>query len=174
MNNLKNKFGEEYCGLKELPPYERAEVIADAMFKGITDEAGKPLIQHLQIVSGDQETEEGRIVGLLHCLLEKTQSTPFELAEIGYGEEIYSAISTLTKTEGLSYSEYIDRIINSNDELAIRVKEADIRNNLDPRRLNLLPEKVAEELIEKYSEPHQRILNKIGEIENDRHQTSQR
>ena len=168
-------FGREgFEELKEFPPYERAETIVEKMFRGITDKEGKPYLNHLFFVSDQMESEEGKIVGLLHDLIEDTGATLPELQYIGFSETVLSALILLTKTSVVSYEDYIDNIINSNNELAIKVKEADMRNNLDPRRLNNLPAGQAEYFIQKYSEPYQRLKNKKEELENDRYKTNKR
>ena len=174
MNNLRNKFKEDFSKLKDLPDYERAEIIAEEMFKNVYDKEGKPYINHLRFVSEQLETEEGKIVGLLHDLIEDTDTTLLELQEVGFKDRILYALVLLTKVKGTPYSEYIDKILFSNDEIAIRVKEADMRNNMDPRRLNNLPEDKAEYFIQKYTEPYNKLKNKIGEMENDRHKVNTR
>lgn len=174
MNNLRNKFKDNYSKLKDLPDYERAEIIAEEMFKGVKDKEGKPYIEHLRFVSEAQPTEEGKIVGLLHDLIEDTNTTLLELQEVGYSDKILYSLVLLTKVKGISYSEYIDKILASGDEIAIRVKEADMRNNMDPERIARLTPEYQEKFKQKYPPQYERIKEKIGEIENDRHKTHQR
>lgn len=174
MNNLRNKFKDNYSKLKDLPDYERAEIIAEEMFKGVKDKEGKPYIEHLRFVSEQLETEEGKIVGLLHDLIEDTDTTLLELQEVGYSDKILYSLVLLTKVKGTPYSEYIDKILASGDEVAIRVKEADMRNNMDPERIARLTPEYQEKFKQKYPQQYERIKKRIGEIENDRHKTHQR
>ena len=174
MNNLRSRFKDNFDDLKELPDYERAEVIVEEMFKGIKDKEGAPYIEHLRFVSDAQPTENGKIVGLLHDLIEDTDTSVLELQQVGFSDRILYSLLLLSKIKGTPYPEYIDKIILSNDEVAIRVKEADMRNNMDPERLANLSPGDRQHFIEKYTEPYQRILRKIEELENDRYQTDKR
>lgn len=174
MNNLRNKFKEDYGKLKDLPDYERAEVIAEEMFKGVKDKEGRPYIEHLRFVSEQLPTETGKIVGLLHDLIEDTDTTVLELQEVGFSDRILYSLMLLSKIKGTPYSEYIDRIILSNDEIAIRVKEADMRNNMDPVRIAKLSPEYQEKFRLKYPPQYEKLKIKIGEMENDRHQVNTR
>ena len=169
MNNLRNKFKGKFDQLKEKSDYERAEKIAEAMFDGAEDKEGKPYIDHLRFVSEQLESEEGKIVGLLHDLIEDTDTTLLELQELGFSEHVLYCLDLLTKVKGTSYSEYIDRIILSGDEIAIRVKEADMRNNMDPERIANLSPEYQEKFRLKYPPQYEKLKKKIGEIENDRY-----
>ena len=174
-NNLRNRFGQEYYSLKNMPNYERAERIANVMFADKKDKEGKPYIDHLYYVSGEQKSDDGKVVGLLHDLLEDTAATTEELRELGFNQNIIDAIKLITKPKNMEYLSYVDRVLNSNNELAIYVKEADMRNNSDPERIARIPdEKLREKLTKKYAEPYKKILERIGEIENDRHKTYKR
>ena len=144
------------------------------MFNGVKDKEGKPYIEHLLFVSDAQPTEDGKIVGLLHDLIEDTNTTLLELEEVGFNDRVRSALILLTKVKGTPYSEYIDKIIASGDEIALRVKEADMRNNMDPERIARLSPEYQEKFKLKYPPQYKRITDKIGEIENDRHKAHQR
>lgn len=174
-NNLKNRFGKNFYLLKEMPDYERAEKIAQVMFAGKVDKEGQPYTNHLYYVSNEQKKIDGQVVGLLHDLIEDTASTYYELEELGFNQNIIDALRLVTKPYGMGYQEYVDRVLNSNNITAIYVKEADMRNNSDPERIARIPdEKLRDKLTKKYAEPYKKILDKIGEIENDRYQTNKR
>lgn len=173
-NSLRNAFKGDYEKLKELPDLARAEVIIDKMFEGKMDKEGKPYIDHLYFVSNQVDTEDERVVGLLHDLLEDTDTSLLELQEIGFNDRVLSALILLTKVKGTAYSEYIDNLLNSNNLTAIKVKEADMRNNSDPERLKNLSPELQEKFTKKYSEPYKKIIEKIGELENDRYKINKR
>lgn len=174
-NNLKNRFGFNYPLLKEMTDYKRAEKIVQVMFSNKKDKEGKPYINHLYYVSNEQKTIDGKIVGLLHDLIEDTASTYHELEEIGFNQNIIDALKLVTKPNGMDYLEYVKRVLDSNNEIAIYVKEADMRNNSDKDRIaRIEDEKLREKLTKKYALPYEMILNKIGEMKNDRHKTNTR
>lgn len=82
--------------------------------------------------------DDERIVAVLHDVVEDSNITLDDLLKLGFSEEIVSALDCLTKREGEPYSEFLDRV--STNALARAVKIEDIRDNLDPARLALLPE----------------------------------
>ena len=173
-NNLKQQFGDKYDLLKDLPNYEKAEIIVEEMFKNVDDKEGKPYIEHLRFVSEQLPTEEGKIVGLLHDLIEDTNATISELQDVGFNDRILGSLILLTRVKSIEYSKYIDNIIASNNEIAIRVKEADMRNNMDPERIAKLSPEYQEKFRLKYPPQYEKLINKIGEMENDRYQTNKR
>ena len=173
MNNLRSNF--DLAKLREeKSPYKRALKIAQKMFADRVDKEGEPYIYHLYFVSEQQLTEDGKVVGLLHDLLEDTEASSAELYEAGFDDTVVKALELLTKVKGTPYPEYIDRLLSSNNEIAIRVKEADMRNNMDPERIARLDKKYQEKFLEKYPPQYKKILEKIGEIENDRHKANTR
>ena len=161
MNNLKKHFNLEF--LKELTEYEKALKIVHVLFKNIKDKAGEPYIKHLLYVSDNLDTEEEKIVGLLHDLIEDTDVTYSELEEVGFSEKIINTLEILTKKNNENYSDYIDRIINSNDILALKVKQKDMENNMNKERLKRLPIDIKEKLTNKYNKEYKKINKKIGE-----------
>lgn len=173
-NNLKHQFGDRYSFLKDLPDYEKAEIIAEEMFKNVKDKEGRPYIEHLRFVSEQLPTEEGKIVGLLHDLIEDTNATISELQDVGFNERILGSLIILTRDKSIDYSDYIDSIINSNNEIALRVKEADMRNNMNPERIAKLTPEYQEKFKLKYPPQYKKIIEKIGEIKNDRYQVNTR
>lgn len=174
VNKIKEAFGKDYELLKEMPDYEKALKLAKVMFKDIKDKEGKDYIEHLLFVSNAQDTVDGKVVGLLHDIVEDIKVTFPQLAELGFSERILSSLILLTRVGSTSYSDYIDNILNSNDYVAIKVKEADMRNNMDPERLKNLSPEQQEHFNNKYSKQYEKIKKKIEEIENDRYQTNKR
>lgn len=67
------------------------------------------------------------LTGLFHDLLEDTDATEQEIAEIG-GERVLAAVKLLTKTKDYNMAEYIRRI--RGDEIAFAVKAAHCLHNL--------------------------------------------
>jgi len=112
------------------------EIIAFAteQHKGQKDKAGMPYILHPLHIMSQMDTEEEMIVAILHDV---TEDTDFEVADL---EEILNlpikiviALNYLTKKRGISYTDYIDDLKRNN--LARKVKLADLRHNLDVSRI---------------------------------------
>lgn len=161
MNNLSSKFNLEK--LSEISDYKRALIIVDVMFKDVKDKSGEPYINHLLTVSNNLDTPSEKIVGLLHDLVEDTDTTFEELKEVRFNDTIIEALKLVTKKEGESYPDFIDRIINSNNIIALKVKIKDMENNMDPNRLDKLPDDLKEKLQNKYEPEYKKLIKKRGE-----------
>jgi len=79
------------------------------------------------------ETDEERIVALLHDVVEKSDKSLEDLRQEGFFEEIVEAVDCLTKRPGEDYATHIERVkINP---LSHKVKIADLEDNMDPKRI---------------------------------------
>lgn len=71
---------------------------------------------------------------ILHDILEDTETTERELRQhlpfSVLSEGVISSIKILTKDPDTSYEDYIKRIFDSNDPIAITVKRADMKDHL--------------------------------------------
>lgn len=161
-NNLSKYFNIDF--LKSLDDYTRAFVIVGALFTDKVDKAGEPYLYHLLYVSDHVETEAEKIVGLLHDLVEDTDITFEDLLDVGFSDEVVDALRIITKMEGESYPDFITRIIESNNIIAIRVKKVDMENNMDPKRLSKVDEETRVRLQNKYESQYQRICDKLEEL----------
>lgn len=122
-----------------MPTIEDAIKLALEKHHGQTDKAGEPYILHPLRVMVQMLTEAEQIVAVLHDVVEDTDVTLDDLRRMGYGEEIVQAIDHLSRREGESYDQFIQRI--KPHPLAVRVKLGDLRDNMDIRRNANLDEK---------------------------------
>ncbi len=76
-------------------------------------------------------------VGLLHDLIEDTKWTEEDLRK-EFPDDVVDAVVALTKVDGENYEQYIQRVMAN--ELAIRVKISDLKDNMDVTRLPELGE----------------------------------
>lgn len=97
---------------------------------GQVAKSGEPYILHCLRVMLAQKTDDARIVGVLHDLIEDTDWTAEGLRALGFSDEIVQAIEVLTKRKGEPYNFYLERVVNN--DLALAVKRADVRDNLRP------------------------------------------
>jgi (p)ppGpp synthase/HD superfamily hydrolase len=117
---------------------ERAIAIAAEAHAGQTDKAGQPYILHPLRVMMQMDTDEERIVAVLHDVVEDCEGWSFDrLMNEGFNSALVWSIAALTRKKGEAYNDFIARC--SEGERSRKVKIADIRDNLDPRRLALLP-----------------------------------
>jgi (p)ppGpp synthase/HD superfamily hydrolase len=114
---------------------ERAVVHAYDSHFGQFDEQGKSYFLHVMAVVLGVESESEQIVAALHDVIEDCGDT-IEDIESACGEllpEEIEALYAITRREGEPYLEvYIPRV--KANEIARKVKLADIAHNTDPRR----------------------------------------
>lgn len=97
------------------------------------DLGGDLYILHPLRVMLQMKTEEERITAVLHDVLEDSKFTPDYLRTFNFPENVLTALQTLSRKKGEPYSEYIRAI--SRNELAKKVKLADLQDNLNRSRI---------------------------------------
>jgi (p)ppGpp synthase/HD superfamily hydrolase len=114
---------------------EDAIAFAAQKHKGQKDKNGAAYIYHPLNVMRRLDTDEERIVGVLHDVIEDCGVTLANLRELGYSDAVVEALDFLSKRpeEGGIYYAFIDRI-RQGPVLAIKVKLADLADNMDPTR----------------------------------------
>lgn len=131
----------------------KAKQIAKNAHKNQFDKAGKPYIEHPLRVMSSLTTIEEKIVGVLHDTVEDSDLTLETLTHLGFPSHIVNAIDAITKHQGENYENYLKRV--TANPLALRVKIADMRDNMDINRISHPTEKDYQRL-KKYQEilPH--------------------
>lgn len=107
--------------------------IARLAHRGQVDKAGKDYIHHPIYVSNLVESQEAKVVALLHDVLEDSDYTAGDLLNAGVPYKIVEAVEILTKQPEESYDEYLSKI--KRNDLARAVKIADLTHNSDLTRL---------------------------------------
>ena len=105
--------------------------IATNAFQGVIDAKGNPYIDHAMRVMSKMDTEEEKIIAVLHDVVEDTEMTLHELQEAGFSRTVLDTIGMLTKKPDMKYFDYI---IHSS-ELASKIKIAEIEDNQDIMRV---------------------------------------
>ena len=101
---------------------------------GQKDLDGNPVILHPMTVGLAGRNREEIIASLLHDVVEDTNYTFDDLLRKGVDEKIVDALRLLTHTDDLSYGEYVKRIAESGNSIAIHVKYNDLCHNLQRGR----------------------------------------
>ena len=132
---------------------------------GQVDKVGFPYVNHPLAVAGiltddddflsafhvsPEIQQDVVLIALLHDVLEDTPTTVADLYNLDYPKRVIEAVELLTKREGDSYVEFIDRIIASGSKRAILVKLADITHNTAADRLEALDDATKVRLLKKY------------------------
>ena len=134
---------------------QRAIEIATEAHHGQFDKSGRDYIGHPLRVMEMGKTEEEKIVGVLHDVIEDTDWTFEKLAEEGFSDEVIAALKCVTKTsENENYDDFIDRV--KKNPLAVAVKINDLTDNMDIRRLPYLSDKDVKRL-KKYLKAYKRL-----------------
>lgn len=172
---IRNLFTEEEIELikREDDLIDKSLIIVSKLFKDKVDKQGVPYIEHLYYVMNHVDTYEQKVLGILHDSIEDTELTLIDLKELGYPEEILNCLDLLTHKRDVSYLEYINHIIESNNLDVIKVKFVDMSHNYNIERLSCLPLEVQFKLVKKYREPY-KLLKKSLERDNknDRYKVS--
>ncbi len=119
---------------------EKAIAIAVNAHKGQVDKVGRPYILHVLQVMMAGKTDEEKIVGALHDVVEDTDWTFEQLEKEGFTKEIIEALKCVTKlSPEEDYEAFTERV--KKNHLAVRVKLNDLRSNMDLTRLHKVKEK---------------------------------
>ena len=134
---------------------EKAIEIATEAHKGQYDKAGNDYIGHPLRIMDVGRTEEEKIVGVLHDVVEDTEWTFAQLAAEGFSQEVIDALQCVTKlSENENYDDFIERV--KKNPLATAVKINDLSDNMDIRRLPYLSDKDVKRL-KKYLKAYKKL-----------------
>ena len=119
----------------------KASEIAASAHSTQKDKGGSPYILHPVRVMMSLNTEEEKIVGVLHDVVEDSEDWDFDrLRKQGFAEDIISALKSVTKqSDAENYEAFIERA--GRNQIGRNVKIADIKDNLDVTRIGHLKEK---------------------------------
>ena len=135
---------------------QRAIEIATEAHKGQYDKAGNDYIGHPLRVMEMGMTENEKIVGVLHDVVEDSDWTFEALAAEGFSQEIIEALRCVTKvSENENYDDFIERV--KKNPLAVAVKINDLSDNMDIRRLPYLSDKDVKRL-KKYLKAYKKLV----------------
>jgi len=153
---------------------QRAIEISVEAHKGQTDKSGAPYIMHPLRVMLSLKTEDERIVGVLHDVVEDCQGWSFERLEAeGFLPKIIDSLRSVTKNMAeekslenaideeakfIAYWDFVSRAIRN--PIGKQVKLADLRDNCDLSRIENPSEKDRARL-KRYQRVPERILVEI-------------
>lgn len=91
---------------------------------------GNPTILHPLVVGMMGRNDLERVVGFLHDVVEDTRYDFSDLEELGFSELVIDTLRLLTHDKQTPYMEYIKRICESGNEVAVNVKINDLKHNM--------------------------------------------
>ena len=119
--------------------------LARKLHKNDKDKANDDYIFHPVLVALECESIDEKVVALLHDVIEDhgDEISYDDLLNMGFNVEIIEALKLVThvrdksiKDIKIEYREYIKKLKESNNKIAINVKLADLKNNSDISRLD--------------------------------------
>lgn len=121
--------------MQNLSKLEEAIILATNFHAGQVDKADQPYILHPLRVMQAVTSEKERIVAVIHDIVEDTE-VDLSYIQLNFGMEVAVALDHLTRREGESYSNFINRC--KENDLARVVKKADIMDNMNLGRLKTI------------------------------------
>ncbi len=128
----------------EIATLEDAIQIAAQAHKGQKDKDGASYILHPLRIMMQMKIESEMMTAILHNVVEDSSWTIERLREQGFSEEVLEAVECVTNREGESYEQFIERA--GKNPIARRVKIADLEDNMDVKRLEILTDRDAKRI----------------------------
>ena len=121
---------------------KKAMIIAFNAHKEQLDKSGIPYIFHPFHLAEQMDDEESVCVALLHDVVEDTDITFEDLKNEGFTDNILNALKLLTHDDNVEYMDYVKEI--KKNDIAKKVKLADLKHNSDLSRLDVIDDYVLE------------------------------
>ena len=102
--------------------------------RGQVDKGGVPYANHPLHLAEHMQSEDETCVALLHDVMEDCGKTPDDLRAIGVSERAIEALLLLMHKKDVPYLAYVRNLMD--DDIARKVKGADLRHNSELARLN--------------------------------------
>ena len=110
-------------------PIDIALKIATTAHAGQLDRDGYPVILHPLTVGLMGHTDEEKMAGFLHDVVEDSDYTFDDLLEAGIPVGVVNALRLLTHPKRMPYYDYVQSIIDSGNPIALQVKFNDLQHN---------------------------------------------
>jgi hypothetical protein len=142
---------------------EAAIRIAVTAHAGQVDKEGAPYITHPLRLMAAVDSEEAKIVAVLHDVIEDTSVTLEDLRQEGLSENVLTAVSCVTHRRDEPYADYVVRC--KSHALARQVKLADLADNWRLDRCILRVERIARDLarIHRYVLSYKFLTDQLSE-----------
>ncbi|MCU1456661.1 MAG: metal-dependent phosphohydrolase sub domain protein, partial [Actinomycetia bacterium] len=128
---------------------EAALALAEKLHRSLYDKAGNPYIDHITRVVARVDHDADKIAAALHDVVEDMPSTLDNLAAAGFAPDVVDAIDAVSRRPGETCEVFLSRV--AVNEIATRVKFADLADNSDEQRLARLPTELAARHRDKYA-----------------------
>ena len=135
------------------------------LFASKVDKGGEPYIKHLKRVTENVKPQYARIA-FCHDVIEDCGVDEKWLMnpDFGLAEYEIKAIRTLTRPKGMTYSDYILSIMNTEDLGIMYVKMADLLDNMNLNRLRDMSKEDIDRITDRYIPAYEHLSTKIWQI----------
>jgi (p)ppGpp synthase/HD superfamily hydrolase len=137
-----------------------ARSLAGRSFIDKVDKAGAPYHYHLQRVADRVHGTEMKAVAWLHDILEDCPEIDEAYLRTVFPDNIVDAVVAITRKRGQSYADFIEQVCT--DPMAMQVKLADLKDNMDITRLPFITKDDIDRL-KKYHKAYHRIMQRTRE-----------
>ena len=141
--------------------------IATDVHSGEKDKLGLPYILHpIHVMNSPLlDTSEEKSAAVLHDVLESKPESISKLKAVKIPSEVLDALFLLTRDNNDTYDQYIKKIVDSRNTIAIKVKLADLEHNTSYKRLSHLDKPTVDRLVRKYSKAKSVLIPLLMELE---------
>ena len=136
----------------------KAIILSAKIHSGKKGRNNEPAVLHPIRVMNQMKSNKGKIVGVLHDVVETEKISIDDLAAQGFGKSVCKTVDALSRRKWEKYDDYINRLKKNN--LAIKVKLEDLIDNYSSRLSNKKKSKKDIKKIKKYEKAYKSLTGK--------------
>ena len=136
----------------------KAIILSAKIHSGKKGRNNEPAVLHPIRVMNQMKSNKGKIVGVLHDVVETEKISIDDLAAQGFGKSVCKTVDALSRRKWEKYDDYINRL--KKNKLAIKVKLEDLIDNYSSRLSNKKKSKIDLKKIKKYEKVYKSLTGK--------------
>jgi len=136
----------------------KAIILSAKIHSGKKGRNNEPAVLHPIRVMNQMKSNKGKIVGVLHDVVETEKISIDDLAAQGFGKSVCKTVDALSRRKWEKYDDYINRL--KKNKLAIKVKLEDLIDNYSIRLSNKKKSKIDLKKIKKYEKVYKSLTGK--------------
>ena len=133
----------------------KAIILSAKIHSGKKGRNNEPAVLHPIRVMNQMKSNKGKIVGVLHDVVETEKISIDDLAAQGFGKSVCKTVDALSRRKWEKYEDYINRL--KKNKLAIKVKLEDLIDNYSRRLSNKKKSKIDLKKIKKYEKAYKSL-----------------
>ena len=133
----------------------KAIILSAKIHSGKKGRNNEPAVLHSIRVMNQMKSNKGKIVGVLHDVVETEKISIDDLASQGFGKSVCKTVDALSRRKWEKYDDYINRL--KKNKLAIKVKLEDLIDNYSKRVSNKKKSKIDLKKIKKYEKAYKSL-----------------